>query len=429
MKKTSILTLAILFSMLIRAQDDPSRSIRVYLNDGSIEDILLTNVDSIDFVEKTYNYTYVDLGLSVKWATCNIGADNPWNYGYYFAWGQTQPIDSSNSITTYGVYMMYPIVGNPDVDAATANWGTDWRLPSKDEIVELLDSCTIKWTTKYGVKGRLFTGPNGNSIFLPAGGTFNGSTYNHRGYYGYYWTYTTNENDNYAYVFSFSQNSYSSGFTSRNTGCLIRPVFNENNENSSTENTNDSTDVLAVSGEINGYEFVDLGLSVKWATRNIGADNPQDYGYYIPWGETEPVGTSDTNISTAEQQDTDEEIQGDSITFYDVATEKWGQTWRMPTDTEMQELLDSCTWRWTIKDLVYGYLVTGPSGKSIFLPPAGYYFTSYELLYEEGTYCYYWSSTQKDENHPFYLYYNKNKSGIGSSMGRVLGLSVRPVTE
>ncbi|MBO7134987.1 MAG: DUF1566 domain-containing protein [Bacteroidales bacterium] len=137
-------------------------------------------------------YDWVDLGLpsGTRWATCNVGASTPEGYGDYFAWGETTAKTSYNwstyrycngSNTTLTKYCNNSSYGNNGFtdnrttleasdDAATANWGSDWRMPTYDELNELKNNCTVTWTTQNGVNGRLFTGPNGNSIFLPAAG-------------------------------------------------------------------------------------------------------------------------------------------------------------------------------------------------------------------------------------------------------------------
>ncbi len=116
-------------------------------------------------------HEWVDLGLSVKWATCNVGADSPSDYGNYYAWGETEPkaqYRESNSVT-YG-RKMKNIAEKSKYDAARANWGGTWRLPTEKEIDELINKCTCKWANQDGHNGYLMTGPNGNSIFLPAAG-------------------------------------------------------------------------------------------------------------------------------------------------------------------------------------------------------------------------------------------------------------------
>ena len=155
-------------------------------------------------------HEYVDLGLSVKWATMNIGANSPEDYGDYFAWGETIPKDtytwetykwckgSNATMTKYCTKSSYGTVDNktvldPEDDAAHVNWGGTWRMPTYDEYKELVNKCTWIWTTQNSVDGYKVTGPNSNSIFLPAAGYRNDSSLNSAGsYYGYYWSSSLN---------------------------------------------------------------------------------------------------------------------------------------------------------------------------------------------------------------------------------------------
>lgn len=160
-------------------------------------------------------HEYVDLGLpsGLKWATCNVGASSPEEYGDYFAWGETKTKSEyvkDNSVT-YGKHMG-DISGNSQYDAATANWGGTWRLPTKAELEELMDKCTWTWTwtTKNRVKGYKVTGPNGNSIFLPATGVRVGSSLNDPGGGGSYWSSSPGEGDfrgSYFLVFGWTYQS------------------------------------------------------------------------------------------------------------------------------------------------------------------------------------------------------------------------------
>lgn len=135
----------------------------------------------------TETHAYVDLGLSVKWATCNIGASSPEEYGDYFAWGETAPKDvyvwstykwcngSQNTLTKYCTNKEYGAVDNKitlelEDDAAHVNWGGEWRMPTKAELEELREKCTWMPAKINGVSGREITGPNGNKLFLPYSG-------------------------------------------------------------------------------------------------------------------------------------------------------------------------------------------------------------------------------------------------------------------
>ena len=176
----------------------------------------------------------VDLGLSVKWATCNVGASSPEEYGDYFAWGETttnwdNSITDDLSITEMQSRGIIDSDGNLTAayDAATVNWGSKWRMPTGNEIAELFYSCTWTWTTQNGVEGRKVTGPNGNSIFLPAAGYYYLDVTNLRDSgSGHYWSATP--------YYSSSVNAYSLSFNSDDFGCYnygsrrdhsVRPVL------------------------------------------------------------------------------------------------------------------------------------------------------------------------------------------------------------
>ncbi len=170
---------------------------------------------------------YVDLGLRVKWATCNVGATDPSDYGDYFAWGEIKPkseYTTDNSVT-WGKNMG-SIAGNPQYDAARANWGSSWRLPTKDEIDELISNkCKWEWTTLNGHRGYKVTGPNGNSIFLPAAGYRYGASRDYDGEYGNYWSATPYEvNTSNAYDLDFYSDDFYRYWYYRYYGQSVRSV-------------------------------------------------------------------------------------------------------------------------------------------------------------------------------------------------------------
>ena len=183
-------------------------------------------------------HDWVDLGLpsGLKWATCNVGASSSEDYGDYYAWGETETkgdYSSSNSLT-YGLSISelesqgyIDGDGNltPSHDAATANWGGNWRLPTKAEYEELVNKCTLQWTTQNGVNGWKATGLNGNSIFLPAAGYRYGSSLYYAGSLGYYWSSTPRESyPDYAYGLDFGSGYHDVGWGSRGSGRSVRPV-------------------------------------------------------------------------------------------------------------------------------------------------------------------------------------------------------------
>lgn len=154
--------------------------------------------DDLDGSGSVNGHDYVDLGLpsGLKWATCNVGANSPEGYGNYYAWGETTTKSSysrSNSLTYRRD--MDDISGNANYDAATANWGGTWRMPTKSEMKELANNCNWTWTTQNGVNGMRVTGPNAKSIFLPAAGYYSGESYREVGEEGYYWSSTPYESD------------------------------------------------------------------------------------------------------------------------------------------------------------------------------------------------------------------------------------------
>ena len=184
-------------------------------------------------------HEYVDLGLpsGLLWATCNVGSTTPEGYGDYFAWGETTTketyswdnykyYDGSN-LTKYTGSDGLTTLQSSD-DAATANWGSGWRMPTYDEMLELKNNCTVTWSTQNGVNGRLFTGPNGNSIFLPAAGDrFDGydGEGDSAGSDGYVWSsslYT--RNPYYAWYLLFYSDGYGMYEGFRYCGLSVRPV-------------------------------------------------------------------------------------------------------------------------------------------------------------------------------------------------------------
>lgn len=196
---------------------------------------------------------------------------------------------------------------------------------------------------------------------------------------------------------------------------------------SCSDDDDDDNGSSGSSGSSNGHAYVDLGLSVKWATMNIGSDSPDDYGDYYAWGEiaTKDEYTED-NCSTYQLEISD--ISGRSK--YDAATANWGGKWRMPTYTEFTELVNQCTWMWITKSGVKGYQVTGPSGQSIFLPAAGVYYGT--THYYNSEYGYYWTSTPESGDRTYaadHLRFNSEEVTTSIITYRDYGLTIRPVID
>lgn len=310
-------------------------------------------------------------------------------------------------------------------DAANSSLGGNWRMPTIAEFEELLDPANTTWCyiMKNGVKGCMVVSrKNGNSIFLPlAGYSLENVTSEVSSIVACYWSSSLYVNyAQFAEFLTFEGEKSQNYNTSRCNGNTIRPVlaktldftihFDANGaegemsdieakyaetfivpeclyENkdiqfkywtteadgsgvkyrvgNSVVITEDLTLYAQWGANINGYECVDLGLTsgVLWATHNIFAEKPEDYGLYFTWGETEPLrgvyeNKYDGEYSSFELAD-------------DAARQNWGGNWRVPLASEIDELIAECTWTWISINNVSGYEVKGPNGNTIFLPAAG----------------------------------------------------------
>ena len=191
-------------------------------------------------------HEWVDLGLpsGTKWATCNVGASKPEEYGNYYAWGETTPKDyydwstykwckgSATTLTKYNTRSSYGTVDNKTVleladDAARANWGGAWRMPTDAEWTELRENCTWTWTIKNGVNGyEVKSEANGNSIFLPAAGCRDGGDLYGAGGGGDYWSSSLYTGSPYsAWLVSFDSASVYRSYYNRYCGQSVRPVL------------------------------------------------------------------------------------------------------------------------------------------------------------------------------------------------------------
>ena len=189
-------------------------------------------------------YEAIDLGLpsGVKWAAHNVGATKPEEYGGYYAWGETEEKEnyswatykwcngSNDTMTKYCTNISYGTVDNktvlePEDDVAHVKWGGDWRMPTLEEQMELLNNCTWEWTNLNGVNGYKVTGPNDNSIFLPAAGFRNGTLIYLRGSDGYYWSNSLgSDGSDYAYGLDLDGSYSGWGSYYRYDGFSVRPV-------------------------------------------------------------------------------------------------------------------------------------------------------------------------------------------------------------
>ncbi len=227
--KQILLTIALILGFNVMAQE--ARVMKIYKNGEVTYSNLISDIDSvkIEILPNVINgHEYVDLGLpsGLKWATCNVGATAPEKFGNYYAWGEitTKSEYTEENSVTYKKTMS-DISGNAEYDVARADWGGTWRIPTYSEMTELRNNCTWTWTTQNGLYGYKVTGPNGNSIFLPAAGHTQGSTSNP---YGYYWSSTPSSStyrvDIDAYYISLAQGSIARSTKDRYIGQSVRPV-------------------------------------------------------------------------------------------------------------------------------------------------------------------------------------------------------------
>ena len=516
---------------------------------------------------------YVDLGLSVKWATFNLGANKQEGLGDYYAWGETEPYyepgtamspiwkkgkeagyawpsykwsDATGS--TFYKYNSNSIYGSkygkvdykfnlePEDDAAAGNLGGDWRMPTFSELRELQDNCSFEHSQKNGVDGILLTskvpGYTDKSIFLPCAGNYFEKSLTGINKWADIWSSYISEQCVCAQGIT-SSNSQSVNFSlfdaSRRSGKTIRPVhgkfipvetFSLNTteivlkvgdyfvpdhvispSNASEKslmyfpddekvvryatdriyaNGEGSTYVTAVAsngmsakfkvtvkaGEPMEPEYVDLGLSVKWATFNLGARKPEDFGDYFAWGETEPYYEPGTKMNLVWKKGKEAGYDWLSYKWYDqdsheitkynidrdsgpvdhkfildpeddAATANWGENWRTPTPSEFDELMENCYWDWTdnyentgVEGHIIYSLVPGYEGNSIFLPAAGY--ATEDFL--NASIASYWMSHAtwayeggKRDNRYSYLFAIQIHDAAFMAGERYFGLTVRPV--
>ena len=449
MKKKSFTLIAAVLLMSAGVQKMWAQPGMVVMQDDKNIVIPISKVNQVLFVDDISEYAnevYVDLGLpsGTLWATCNIGAENPEDFGNYYAWGETETKsdyswgtyihcsgtnDTMIKYCTYGAYGTVDGITSlqPDDDAATANCGEGWYIPSNAQFEELLNSSytTQEWTQEGGKDGWKITSiSNGKSIFLPAAGRYEGTSCSSQGEMGYYWSSTLGSAGAYSScdILFYSGGIYT-GSADRRYGMTIRPVRDK-------------------------YQAVDLGLpsGTLWATCNVGASRPEDYGDYFAWGETEPKddyswgtykyceGTEKTLTKYCSSSmygyngftDNIIELQPED----DAAIANWGDNWQTPSSHQFRELINSnyTTAEWTTENGVNGYKITSISnGNSIFLPAAGWYVGT--NLIKAGSDFTYWSSLLTVGNAwtPAYRLWNYSDQISVTYGERNLGGTIRPV--
>ena len=382
------------------------------------------------------NIVAVDLGLpsGTRWANMNVGASRPEEYGEYFAWGETEKKDtydwSNYSHCDGSSETCRSLNGNicgTQYDVAHVRWGNNWRMPTLNEIEELVNHCTSTVTEINSVKVMKLTGPNGNSIYLPFSGYMKGTELTSIGYKsGYYWSGENPYADHIApcMVPSASGNASYDNLWDKYLGLTVRPVMK------------------AVPSVPRTY--IDLGLpsGTKWANMNVGASRPEEYGKYFAWGETLAKGsyTWDNYMcpeaTCGQSGDPVFDLVGDKAdiagTKFDAATINWGASWEMPTAKQIEELFFNCNSSLvTINGVVCRKLISQINGNEIIFPLAGARW--FEDFAYEGTLGYYWSSTLRQGGYisPGRFIVRENDHGWGWSMGgendRFCAFPIRPV--
>ena len=404
----------------------------------------------------------IDLGLpsGTLWSCCNVDASKPQDNGGYYSWGETQT-KSQYDISTYSHFdttnryhhLGYDISGTK-YDVAHVKWKGYWKMPNSDQFNEILAYCNYEFTTVGGVQGIKFTGTNGGSVFFPNSGAFVGTTLSDDDTFGQIWssTFPRNFSLNYgpADVFSYQQGDGGSGdlrvlTVNRFHGFTVRPIRNESSCDANGDGSIDISDVVFVVNRIldgkiayracpdnNHPHKIDLGLpsGTLWSCCNVGALSPSSPGNYYAWGETAPkyYYSASTYIHCDDQDMSKCHNIGSSIigTEYDAASE-WGDSWQMPSLTQVNELLAKCSREWTKQGSLNGIIFTGPNGSSIFLPAAGFALDETTDYNQSG---YYWMGEQNSSKLSFaYMLCIDENECLRYNLSREYGLSVRPVAK
>lgn len=306
MKKLILSAICLMAITAVNAQ-----TVNVHFKNGQVINFNSDNVDYVDFSAKAPDPTLtagevVDLGLSVYWASCNLGASKPEEYGDYYAWGETSTKNKYNE-STYSYYdsstATYTDIGSEisgtEYDAAHVNLGGDWRMPTKAEIQELINRCTWEWTQIEGVNGYKVTGPSGNSIFLPAAGNMAGDVLTNKNKL-LYWIGECPDINNAYYLTASSSNisKFSSSFD-KYWGMSIRPVTT--NPNDTGEQTDHSQDYLVtdkVSARFTGGAYsmvnntIQSGSQLNWQFINNSTESVVLTGIQLINGATGTVGNN-----------------------------------------------------------------------------------------------------------------------------------------
>lgn len=439
MKRFYILVLVI---ANLAAFADESKYLLFYNGGEEILRIASSEVDSIVVARPTETPSpgpdvppgAVDLGLSVMWAQCNLGAGRPGDFGGYYTFGSLAEQEEYNDESYHlsGHFRDESISGHPRYDAAYAALAGKWRIPTVEEFNELIEKCAFELVTD-SETGHLClraTGPNGNSILFPAGGWKSWSGPTDIGSYGWYHTSspTMSDRNEMQWCFYFDPDGrapITSCNLGRTGGLLIRPVYLGDEE-------------LWHKPEVPVGNAVDLGLSVEWADCNVGASGPYESGHIYSFADIDKKYGFSSTIHSYNPADYlfDKDL---SDPAYDVAAYLWGDGWRIPSRAEWEELIANCSFEWqtaaeTGRD---GVKVTAPNGNSIFLSAEGrYIYWASDYLGREAQY---WSSTPNTDDPGnrlaySFLYSNREElsptnPGTVNWTSYISGLPVRPVRD
>ncbi len=365
----------------------------------------------------------VDLGLSVKWAKWNIGASSEDEYGSLIAWGDNTGENTSFVNNDYP--NDYSDIAGTKYDVATTQWGDKWRMPTPAEFKEL-DKLTKEIVTfSNGITAYKVTASNGNYIYLPRGGYQTSKGTQDVNKSADYWT---SANTSQTFAQGVQIGKVSSTFETEDQKgwhMLIRPVYGDTGSDPDTP----ATDEREFTEEGKQAKSVDLGLSVKWATYNLGTTSETEPGSYFSWAST----TAGTDFSLNQYQWYDASTQTFNVpstnisdTDNDAAVKLWGGTWRMPTEEEVYDLVKKCTWTKTDN----GFKIKGTNGNEIFLPFTGFYLGT---SLTSDTKCYYWTGSYNNlpiHADDYWSYYLTNSSANPTLMSTYIynGMCIRPVS-
>lgn len=325
----------------------------------------------------------VDLGLSVKWANMNVNASKDIEPGVYCGWGDPDG-EKTGTNGDYYTSSSFALSGSVK-DIAKNKLGDEWRIPTKEEIYELKNNCLWIYQEKDNQIGYKVIGPNGNSIFMPIAGYREGTYIRSSSEFTYYRIGTEANSKGMVRCLYLDSCTVDIKKAAPHIGTLIRPVQDTK--------VRESSGVIPT--ELSQGDFIDMGLSVKWASANLGATKPEEAGDHYQWASIEKDALPlDVGWESEERAREKREIalwkqKLNSIekTSYDVAF-KLGKG-RMPTYKEMLDLRRKCSWVWSNYKGVEGYRVFARNGNSIFFPYAGVRYYR-EFTTDEG---YYWTGT------------------------------------